>query len=45
MVIRWTVSALMEIETGFRRIQGCKDLPALLRALDEFDIDQEVKVA
>ncbi len=31
---RWLAYALLEVEKGFRRIQGWRDLPALARALE-----------
>ena len=32
-VSRWTATALLQVETGFRRIQGHADLPKLLQSL------------
>jgi len=33
MIIRWTTAAVCEAAKGFRRVKGCKDLPALVAAL------------
>jgi putative transposase len=38
MIVRWMTAAVCEAATGFRRVKGCKDLPALvatLRARDQ----------
>ena len=32
-VSRWTATALLQVETGFHRIQGHADLPKLLQSL------------
>jgi transposase-like protein len=33
MMIRWMTAAVVEAAKGFRRLKGCKDLPALITAL------------
>jgi transposase-like protein len=37
MMIRWTTAAVFEAAKGFRRLKGCKDLPALITALRQRD--------
>ena len=37
MMIRWMTAAVFEAAKGFRRIKGCKDLPALVTALRRRD--------
>jgi transposase-like protein len=37
MMIRWTTAAIFEAAKGFRRVKGCKDLPALVTALRRRD--------
>jgi len=37
MMIRWTTAAVFEAAKGFRRVKGCKDLPALVTALRRRD--------
>ena len=33
MVLRWVGAAVLEAANGFRRVKGCKDMPALVTAL------------
>ncbi len=33
MVLRWVGAAVLEAAKGFRRVTGCKDMPALVAAL------------
>jgi putative transposase len=33
MVRRWTAAGMLNAERGFRRVKGCKDMPALVAAL------------
>ena len=33
MVLRWVAAGVLEAATGFRRVKGCKDMPALVAAL------------
>ena len=33
MVLRWVAAGVLEATTGFRRINGCKDMPQLVAAL------------
>ena len=33
MVLRWVVAGVLEAAKGFRRVQGCQDMPALVAAL------------
>ena len=33
MVLRWVAAGVLEAAKGFRRVQGCKDMPALVAAL------------
>jgi transposase-like protein len=37
MMIRWMTAAVFEAAKGFRRVKGCKDLPALVSALRRRD--------
>jgi transposase-like protein len=37
MMIRWMTAAVFEAAKGFRRVKGCKDLPALVTALRRRD--------
>ena len=37
MMIRWMTAAVFEATKGFRRLKGCKDLPALVTALRQRD--------
>ena len=37
MMIRWMTAAVFEAAKGFRRLKGCKDLPALIAALRRRD--------
>ena len=37
MMIRWMTAAVFEAAKGFRRLKGCKDLPALVTALRRRD--------
>lgn len=37
MMIRWMTAAVFEAAKGFRRLKGCKDLPALVGALRRRD--------
>jgi hypothetical protein len=37
MMIRWMTAAVFEAAKGFRRVKGCKDLPALVIALRRRD--------
>lgn len=34
MIVRWVSAALQEAERAFRRVQGCRDMPQLVAALD-----------
>ena len=33
MVFRWVAAGVLEAAKGFRRVQGCQDMPALVAAL------------
>ena len=33
MVLRWVAAGVLEAAKGFRRVQGCKDMPVLVAAL------------
>ena len=37
MLIRWMTAAVVEAAKGFRRLEGCKDVPALVTALRSRD--------
>ncbi len=37
---RWVASALLKVESRFRRIKGYKELPALLSALDAYGLEK-----
>ncbi len=30
MVLRWVAASVLEAAKGFRRVEGCKDMPALV---------------
>ena len=45
MLVRWIATALQEVNQGFRRIRGYRDLPALIRALDRRTLDTTKEVA
>ncbi len=34
MALRWAVTGLLEAQKKFRRVKGCREIPALLRALE-----------
>ena len=40
---RWLAFALTEVEKGFRRISGYKDLPHLVAALERPKVEQPAK--
>ena len=33
MVLRWVAASVLEAAKGFRRVNGCNDMPALVAAL------------
>ena len=33
MVLRWVAAGVLEAAQGFRRVNGCNDMPALVAAL------------
>ena len=33
MVLRWVAAGVLEATKGFRRVNGCKDMPQLVAAL------------
>ena len=37
MVLRWVAAGVLEAAKGFRRVKGCKDMPALVAALQARD--------
>lgn len=51
MILRWIGAALHELQAGFHRIKGCRDMPKLIAALRARDarldppIDAAEKVA
>ncbi len=45
MLVRWVAAGLQQAQGRFRRIRGCRDLPALIRALDRQDLDTKKAVA
>ena len=38
MVLRWVAAGVLEAEKGFRRVKGCKDMPAHVAALRAGDV-------
>jgi hypothetical protein len=46
---RWVASALLKVESRFRRLKGYKEMPALLSALDDYALQnglvQQTKAA
>lgn len=46
---RWVASALLKVESRFRRLKGHKEMPALLSALDDYALQnglvQQTKAA
>ena len=45
MLVRWIATGLQEAQQRFRRIKGCGEMPALIRALDRHQIDTKKEVA
>ncbi len=45
MLVRWVAAGLQRAQARFRRIRGCRELPALIRALDRHDLDTKKAVA
>jgi transposase-like protein len=45
MLVRWIGTALQEAQRRFRRIRGCGEMPALIRALDRHQVDMKKAVA
>lgn len=45
MLVRWIATALQEVQQGFRRVSGYRDLRTLLRALDRLTMDNRKEVA
>lgn len=45
MVVRWIATGLQDAQQRFRRIKGCSEMPALIRALDHQQVDTEKAVA
>jgi hypothetical protein len=43
--VRWIATALQEVQRGFRRVRGYRDLRALTRALDRLTMDNRKEVA
>jgi hypothetical protein len=43
MTLRWPGAGLMEVEVGFRRLKAHQQLPALRRALTEYQAQQAAK--
>jgi len=41
MVVRWVSAAIVEAEKKFRRVQGCRDIEKLVRALSVFEAKEE----
>ena len=38
MVLRWVAASVLEAAKGFRRVKGCKDMPALVADLRARDV-------
>jgi putative transposase len=45
MLVRWIATGLQDAQRRFRRIRGCGELPALIRALDRHQVDTKKEVA
>jgi len=45
MLVRWIATGLQEAQRRFRRIRGCGEMPALIRALDRHQVDTKQEVA
>jgi transposase-like protein len=45
MLVRWIATGLQDAQRRFRRIRGCDDMPALIRALDRHQVDTKKAVA
>ena len=41
MVMRWVSAAIIEAEKKFRRVQGYRDIPKLMKALEVFEAEEE----
>ena len=37
MVLRWVAASVLEAAKGFRRVEGCQDMPALVADLRAHD--------
>jgi hypothetical protein len=37
MILRWVAASIGEAEKGFRRLKGCRSMPALVEALSKHD--------
>jgi transposase-like protein len=45
MLVRWIAAGLQDAQQRFRRIRGCDEMPALIRALDRHQVDTKKQVA
>ena len=45
MLVRWVATGLQDAQPRFRRIKGCSEMPALIRALDRHQVDTKKAVA
>jgi transposase-like protein len=45
MLVRWIAAGLHDAHRRFRRIRGCTEMPALIRALDRHHVDTKKEVA
>ena len=45
MLVRWVATGLQDAQPRFRRIKGCDEMPALIRALDRHQVDTKKAVA
>jgi putative transposase len=45
MLVRWIAAGLHDAQRRFRRVKGCSDMPALIRALDAHAVDTKKNVA
>jgi transposase-like protein len=45
MLVRWIAAGLQDAQQRFRRIKGCGEMPALIRALDRHQVDTKKAVA
>lgn len=45
MLVRWMAAALQDAQPRLRHIKGCREMAALIRALDRHQVDSKEQVA